>query len=488
VAKIGDLGTARFLKPSNQAQLSRMSQLTKAPGTVDFMPPEVLFDNPQYGTPLDVFSFACVSLHTITHKWPTPTAPVYTDPRTNMLQPRSEAERRALFLDIFYEEALLFKPLLLHCLDNSPNARPCIIEVCNQLETLKGAKYQIPLPNILDASDDIDSDISQLQVSHENCDQSAVKYWECLEKVWEISTDLPREEVVDNITLVDGKVYVAGNNRVFCFSLREASWSILPPLPVNDYSLACIAPTKQLIAIGGISRVGLSNKASIWDTAKRCWCNNIITSRMKIARCGATAVGHHSSVIVIGGMINPIESTTESVEVLRINPDALNESHWYIVQSIPFGVFRPMTSIINDKLYVAGGYMKETAVTHMTSTSLPILLSSNSSTPNVWSDISHLPCTTASFTSYEDQLLVFGGDYLHSISKNENFWKTVPSIYLYHSKRKQWEAVDEIPYNYFLGRCVHLTPSKIMFFGGLADPSSTKSCVSQCLALELTNC
>ena len=99
VAKIGDLGTARFLNPNHGTQLSRMSQLTKAPGTVDFMSPEVLFDNPKYRTPLDVFSFACVSLHTIAHQWPTPTAPVYTDPVTKILLPRSEVERRSLFFD-----------------------------------------------------------------------------------------------------------------------------------------------------------------------------------------------------------------------------------------------------------------------------------------------------------------------------------------------------------------------------------------------------
>ena len=58
VAKIGDLGTARFLNPSQEKQLSRMSKLTKAPGTVDFMSPEVLFDNPKYGALLDVFSLA----------------------------------------------------------------------------------------------------------------------------------------------------------------------------------------------------------------------------------------------------------------------------------------------------------------------------------------------------------------------------------------------------------------------------------------------
>ena len=35
--------------------------MTKAPGTVDFMPPEALDDTPEYGPPMDVFSFAGIS-------------------------------------------------------------------------------------------------------------------------------------------------------------------------------------------------------------------------------------------------------------------------------------------------------------------------------------------------------------------------------------------------------------------------------------------
>ena len=59
--KIGDLGTARLVDPT------RLSQMTKAPGTVAFMPPEALAasDNIEYGKELDVFSFGCVMLHTL---------------------------------------------------------------------------------------------------------------------------------------------------------------------------------------------------------------------------------------------------------------------------------------------------------------------------------------------------------------------------------------------------------------------------------------
>ena len=56
-AKIADLGTIRFLDPS------RNSPMTMAPGTQDFMPPEVLMNDPsiKYGKELDIFfHFGCV--------------------------------------------------------------------------------------------------------------------------------------------------------------------------------------------------------------------------------------------------------------------------------------------------------------------------------------------------------------------------------------------------------------------------------------------
>ncbi|XP_065913232.1 probable serine/threonine-protein kinase kinX [Dysidea avara] len=478
VAKIGDFGTARFLNPHNQIHLLKMSQLAKAPGTVDFMPPEIMFDNPQYsGTPLDVFSFACVSLHIITQKWPSLVAP---------LQLLSEAERRARFLDMFYEEALSLKPMLLQCLDNNSNIRPSIVDICAKLEILKGPNDQLPLPYLLGFRFQTSGDInSQPQRGPDANPQFAVKYWEHLEKVWESCADLPSTEQVDNVTLIDGNVYVEGNNDVFCYNSNNDSWTILPPLPVHSYSLACVVPLGQLLAIGGYSQCGITNQVLLWDAAEKCWHDDIITSRMVIARSDATAVGYHSSVIVIGGVVDNKQSTTQSVEVLEIDLDNLNAFHWYTVRSIPFGACNSMTAIIDDRLYVAGGYMNDTGVSHMTSASISSLLSSKSSTLGVWSEVSHLPYTTESFTSYKDHLLIFGGDYLQRISNNDNIWKAVPSIYLYHVQRKQWEVVDKIPCNYYFGRCAHLSPSKIMFIGGQMH-LSISSPIRQCRMLTLT--
>ena len=73
----GDLGNACLVDSTRQ------SQTTKAPGTVDFMPPEALAASGsscyKYERKLEVFSFGCVMLHTLSHQWPTPSEPVVTD-------------------------------------------------------------------------------------------------------------------------------------------------------------------------------------------------------------------------------------------------------------------------------------------------------------------------------------------------------------------------------------------------------------------------
>ena len=128
--KIGDLGTVRLVDPMKQ------SQMTKAPGTVDFMPPEVLAagENIKYERELDVFSFGCVILHTLSNEWPTPSEPVVTDPVTFEMKAKSEAERRSnYFIKIDKKKADVLVPIIKSCLHNIPKNRASTVAVCYQL-------------------------------------------------------------------------------------------------------------------------------------------------------------------------------------------------------------------------------------------------------------------------------------------------------------------------------------------------------------------
>jgi len=131
VAKISDLGVAKVIKADSR------KIMTKAPGTVDFMPPESLTENPEYGPPMDVFSFAGIVLHTFTQQWPHPTENTIFDPKTRRKVALLEVERRHQYLDKLRGVAEVLRPLVEECLDDDPAVRPTITAVCERIQVSK---------------------------------------------------------------------------------------------------------------------------------------------------------------------------------------------------------------------------------------------------------------------------------------------------------------------------------------------------------------
>jgi len=131
VAKISDLGVAKVIKADSR------KTMTKAPGTVDFMPPESLANTPVYGPPMDVFSFAGIILHTFNQHWPHPTELVQYDYKSRKRVALSEIERRQQYLDKLRGEAEVLRPLVEECLDDDPAVRPTITAVCERIQMSK---------------------------------------------------------------------------------------------------------------------------------------------------------------------------------------------------------------------------------------------------------------------------------------------------------------------------------------------------------------
>ena len=132
VAKISDLGVAKVIKVADSRKT-----MTKAPGTINFMPPESLANSPVYGPPMDVFSFAGIILHTFNQQWPRPTESIQFDPKTRKMMALSEVERRQQYLDKMIGEAEVLRPLVEECLDYDPAVRPTIATVCERIQVSK---------------------------------------------------------------------------------------------------------------------------------------------------------------------------------------------------------------------------------------------------------------------------------------------------------------------------------------------------------------
>lgn len=134
VAKIGDLGVAKVVQADSRQTRIR---LTMAPGTEDFMPPETFEDNPVYSTAVDVFSFAGIALHVFAEEWPRPGGQKRRDPVTRKLLPVTEAERRQEYFDKIPKGVVNLKQLFEQCLDDEPEGRPPVQEICMIINTLK---------------------------------------------------------------------------------------------------------------------------------------------------------------------------------------------------------------------------------------------------------------------------------------------------------------------------------------------------------------
>lgn len=143
VAKIADLGVARILDLTPK----RVMQLTQAPGTAAYMPPEALAQNPSYNAKMDVFSFGVLSLHLVSQVWPIPTEPVRVLPN-GKLHPISEIERRKAQFDLMGMDHCLFQ-LTTQCLQNDSHQRPDITKIVFTLETLQ-SKFPLPSTSYLD--------------------------------------------------------------------------------------------------------------------------------------------------------------------------------------------------------------------------------------------------------------------------------------------------------------------------------------------------
>ena len=139
VGKIADLGVARIAPRMRAA-----ATMTKGPGALIYMPPEVFEEKSKYDASIDIFSLGVVTIFTVGETFPCdPLAPTYTDEKSGLLVARTELERRSEYtrsVDIKLRACgqlradQPFIRLIQHCLQNLPAKRPVIHEVQRLLE------------------------------------------------------------------------------------------------------------------------------------------------------------------------------------------------------------------------------------------------------------------------------------------------------------------------------------------------------------------
>ena len=149
-AKIADLGNSRIADiPTGQLAQTMTQGIA---GTLVYMPPEALSSNPQYGPPLDMFSFGHLALFTAIQVFPQDLLPpTYQNPKTKKLKARSELERRGKYIDALHEKFEKRHPLVVlieSCLENKPSKRLTARQALQRLEETR--------PTVRDSCSDLD--------------------------------------------------------------------------------------------------------------------------------------------------------------------------------------------------------------------------------------------------------------------------------------------------------------------------------------------
>ena len=132
-AKISDLGVAKILNLTP----AQVTQITQAPGTPCYMPPEALMAKPNYTNKIDSYSYGVLLLLTLCGEWPFP-GPAFKDdpkkPGTSI--PVSEVNRRGEHLAKIADEHPKVVDLIRQCLSNTPDYRPNATVLLDRISSL----------------------------------------------------------------------------------------------------------------------------------------------------------------------------------------------------------------------------------------------------------------------------------------------------------------------------------------------------------------
>ena len=206
VAKISDLGVAKVIKADSR------KTMTKAPGTVDFMPPESLANSPVYGPPMDVFSFAGIILHTFNQQWPRPTEQVQFDPKTRKKVALLEVERRQQHLDKMIGEAEVLRRLVEECLDDDPAVRPTIASVCERIQVSKDVCMK-------ECPQDVITVLQQLEQSREEIKLKETENKELKNEIEELRNENKEQStIIGELQATIDQMVLTTNMLVICYS------------------------------------------------------------------------------------------------------------------------------------------------------------------------------------------------------------------------------------------------------------------------------
>ena len=249
--------------------------------------------------------------------------------------------------------------------------------------------------------------------------------------------------------IVAGKyVYVRVNDqRVRGYNSAENTWITRPDPPVNHFSIGYLYG--KVLLVGGCVPPAVANitrDIHEFDEASQQWVRSTTIPPMPTARGRSTAVSWTSppALIVCGGC----DDEDKPMTVVEVYHGRI--SQWHTVSPLPLPRQLMTHTIINNVLFLVGGYSGstgDTAKKTVISASIPQLLESciqpSSASLFQWRRelIPGVPYFLSSAATLGGCLLVVGGKTSWSSFKGT----TVSSVHAYCPSSSSWVVIGELP-------------------------------------------
>ena len=251
--------------------------------------------------------------------------------------------------------------------------------------------------------------------------------------------------------IVAGKYVYVGvpslmNERVHKYNITGDTWITLPDPPVAFFSIGYLC--RKLSLIGGLmpSSGDVTGDIHEFDEASQQWVRSTTIPPVPTARRSATAVSWTSppALIVCGGS----DQRGRSLTVVEVYHSGT--SQWHTVSPLPLPRQLMTHTIINNVLFLVGGYSGSTGDTctkTVMSASIPQLLESciqpSSTSPIQWQSesITDVPYFMPTAATMGGCLLVVGGRTTWSSFKST----TVSFVHAYCPSSLSWVVIGELP-------------------------------------------
>ena len=282
---------------------------------------------------------------------------------------------------------------------------------------------------------------------------------------WEKVTSVPVCCTAHTAVLLHGNVYVGGgseecfdahhNNdyknsyRLEIYNPTTNQWSSPITTPYSWFAMT-VLDGKLLIAGGinkddKISKTVLVLNAGHWEDY----------SEMPSAKFQTTAVGYKSMLIIIGGTT---EREGELVALSTIELLDTTNGFWYTCNSLPSPFYQLKAAVIDEKLYLLGGFNDIDSSSQIIFASLDTI--SNNNYKLNWQSLPNSPWHYSSAAVLHKKfLLTVGG------RKSSDITSQTREVCILNPSTGQWECITNIPEAKSLPAVVGMD-DKIVVIGG----------------------